>query len=726
MAIPAALHLAGVERGLRGEYFPTLDRTRSPLFIRIDRDITAAGLEASWLNDLPDAFAVRWFGYVLVDHAGPYTIGTRSDDGSQLSVDGRLVVDNGGRHSALTRTATLPLAAGEHAVLLEYTQEVGDYDVALLGGPSPESLAAIPSWRLSPGRLDPWKLEAAHVLDWIAWIASLAAAAYGLWLIAAVLRAPVMRVISDRPRAAALAFFIAMTVVQTWPLAAHPGRLSRNDNGDTVLNEWTIAWVAHQAPRDPLHLFDGNIFYPEHDTLAYSEAMEVQSALAAPLLWGGASPVLAYNVVLLLGFALSGWTMSIVVARWTGSWTAGLLSGVLFAYNAHTLTRLPHLQAQHVEFIPLALLAFDQLLHRPGVRHALTLALWFVLESLTSVYLLVFLAVTLVVCGIVRPEDWLGRKFTRVALAVTAAAAVAGVVLLPFVIPYWRAAHDQGLTRSIGDATRFAASWNDYLSTPGSWHYVHWSRYYFGTTGLFPGVLAVALSLVALASGVAFRDERARMCLAFGVVGVAFSFGGTLPGYSVLFRLVPLLQSIRAVSRFGYLALVAVAVLAGFGLVEAERRVPVRARMAMAIAAIGIAAFEIYCAPLELKRFEGMSPIYASIRDEPGAVAVELPFWTTTAAFHQAPAMLHSTENWKPLLNGYSGFQPPSFEAHVAQLAGFPDDKSMTALRTDGVTDVFVDFAQLGTGLEETVDRMAGLRRVGADGWIVHYKVTSR
>ena len=56
--------------------------------------------------------------------------------------------------------------------------------------------------------------------------------------------------------------------------------------------------------------------------------------------------------------------MSLVVHRWTGDWTAGLISGLVFAFNAHTLTRLPHLQAQHVEFLPVVVLALDEVLTR--------------------------------------------------------------------------------------------------------------------------------------------------------------------------------------------------------------------------------------------------------------------------------------------------------------------------------------------------------------------------
>src|SRR5689334_10276353 len=102
---------------------------------------------------------------------------------------------------------------------------------------------------------------------------------------------------------ALLGLFIGLTILHTWPLASAPGTLSRNDNGDFILHEWIMAWVAHQVVTNPLHLFDANIFYPERYTLAYSDHLFVQSMLGAPLLWAGASPVLVHNLVLIAGFA---------------------------------------------------------------------------------------------------------------------------------------------------------------------------------------------------------------------------------------------------------------------------------------------------------------------------------------------------------------------------------------------------------------------------------------
>ena len=93
--------------------------------------------------------------------------------------------------------------------------------------------------------------------------------------------------------------------------------------------------------------------------------------MAAPFLWLGASPVLAYNLVLLAGFTLTAWASTLVVARWTGDWTIAILAGTFAGFNAHTISRLPHLQAQHGEFLPLSLLALDALLREPRVGHAL-------------------------------------------------------------------------------------------------------------------------------------------------------------------------------------------------------------------------------------------------------------------------------------------------------------------------------------------------------------------
>ena len=70
----------------------------------------------------------------------------------------------------------------------------------------------------------------------------------------------------------------------------------------------------------------------------------------------------SHNLLLMAGLALSGWSMYLLMVRWTGSAWAGSVAGLTYAFNAHVLTRFVHLQAQHVEFFPLMLYALDRVM----------------------------------------------------------------------------------------------------------------------------------------------------------------------------------------------------------------------------------------------------------------------------------------------------------------------------------------------------------------------------
>jgi hypothetical protein len=491
--------------------------------------------------------------------------------------------------------------------------------------------------------------------------------------------------------AASLTLFIALAILHTWPLATAPGTLSRNDNGDAVLHEWILAWVAHQIVTDPLHLFDANIFHPERYTLAYSDHMLVQSLLGAPMLWAGASPVLVHNLVLIAGLALTGWTTSLVVRHWTGSWLAGVVSGSLVAFNAFTLTRLPQLQDLHLEFFPLALLALDRLLDAPRVRHALTLAGAFVLQSLAGTYLMVFTFLSLVAAAVVRPREWMHGRWRGVAACLVLAALTALAALTPFLLPYYYAREAVGLGRSLEDTARYSAELTDYLAAPGRIHFEWWGRRFFQGDALFPGFVALALACAGIAAH-GFRDRRARMVLAIGVAAFAFSFGPAFPPYRWLYGLFPLLSGIRGAVRFGQFALAAIGILAGFGVMAILRRSPSKAGHALVALLLAGVHVEALRAPLFYSEFHGIPPIYDALRDlSRRAVLVWLPFPSSPQFHLNAPYMLASTRTFNPTLNGYSGFKPPSYYQHVEALKAFPDETSIRYLQKLDVTVAIVD-----------------------------------
>ena len=533
-------------------------------------------------------------------------------------------------------------------------------------------------------------------------------------------------------RARAAVLFTLLSIAHTWPLASAPARLSRNDNADTVLNEWAIAWIAHQAVHDPAHLFDAGIFYPERRTLAFSEPLIVPASMGAPLLWLGAPPVLVYNLLILAGFTLTGWSGWLLLRRWTGNDAAGVLGGTLMAFNAHTMGRLPHLQAIHAEFLPLALLYLDAVLRqsaRVNVGAAVGLAAAFVAQALTSIYLMVFTTVALAAGVAVRPADWRDpRRARAVAIGLGLGAAMAVAVLLPMLLVYKHV----GVVRPLDEAAYYAATWRDYLVTPARLHDALWSHRIEGGPGsLFPGVVGGVLAAGAIGSGLAWRDDRARMALAFLVAGVLLSFGPSLPGYAAMYRWIPLLQAIRTVSRFGYLMLVGVAILAAFELAALQTRFA-RARwlpVATAAALLG-AQVDAWSAPIGYVDAGRPSAVYARLRREPQAPVAEFPFFSPERVFHNADYMLNATQHWHPLVNGYSGIIPASYAAHYDALKGFPDARAIEALRSIGVRYVVVHPRALAdwTDAETSaaVPRAAGLRLIESDGEADLYAVVVR
>jgi hypothetical protein len=513
-----------------------------------------------------------------------------------------------------------------------------------------------------------------------------------------------------------LAIFVALAIVHTWPLASDPGTLSRNDNGDMILHEWIMAWVAHQIVTSPLHLFDANIFYPERYTLAYSDHLFVQSMLGAPLRWAGAGPVLAHNLVLIAGFALSGWTTSLVVTRWTGKFAAGLVSGALVAFNAFSLTRLPQIQDLHVEFFALALLALDRLLADPRIRHAVMLACWFVLQSLTGTYLMVFTTIALASAALARPREWTGARFRRTGFLLLLAALVAIVLLTPFLLPYYHARESVGLGRSLADTAQYSAELTDYLAAPGRIYFDWWGRQFFAGDALFPGFAALALAGAGLI-GSGWSDRRVRMILVFGVVAFALSFGPAFPPYRWLYHAFPPLTGIRGAVRFGQITLIAIGLLAGFGVAWLQRRLAARAGWAIALLSLFAVNAEAVRAPLYYSEYRGIPPIYDTLDQlSRTAVLAWLPFYPS-AQFHlNAPLMLANTRQFNPMVNGYSGFKPASYYRNAELLASFPDDRSIARLRELGVSVVLVDSRNMQASNLERLAQFPELSLWTSDG----------
>lgn len=499
-------------------------------------------------------------------------------------------------------------------------------------------------------------------------------------------------------RAGALVLLATLAAVaHTWPLAAGAARVLP-DNADAQLNAWAVSWIARQLPRDPVHLFDANTFFPERRSLAFSEPLMPAGIGAVALRGLGASPVLTHNLLLLAGLALTALAGYATGARLSGSRAGGLLAGTVLAFGPHTLPRLAHLQAQWLFPLPLCLLALDATLRRRTWTAAAAMSGAVALLAVTSGYGLV-LAVAALTAALVGRVDEAVAAGLPLVRRLAAASALSAAVAAPVLLPYWIVSRETGLERGLQDVAPLSAVPTSYLATPATLHYGLWSRGFVRPEGgaYFPGVAALLLAALALALDRGWRQPRSRMLAAVALAGMVLSFGPSTPVYRMAQLAFPPMKALRDPSRFGILVILSVGLLAAMGLAAVLRRTPARLGPWLAGAVVALAHAEVFCAPFDFARQEDPSPVYDRLRSDTRAVAVaEFPFYAGEADYLNAAYVLASTAHWTPLVNGYSGMAPAAYEARARVLHHFPTAPAIDELRRLGVSHVVVHLDRYG------------------------------
>ncbi|HEV7500168.1 MAG TPA: hypothetical protein VGQ33_09205, partial [Vicinamibacteria bacterium] len=242
---------------------------------------------------------------------------------------------------------------------------------------------------------------------------------------------------------AAGAVYLAIAAAMTWPLLSAPARLGF-ENMDVFGNIWALAWDVHQAARDPLRLFDSNMFYPETSSLAYAESLIPQALLAAPVLAFGGSPLLAYNVVFMLSFVLSGVGAYLLAEEISGSAGGAFLAGLAFAFCAYKWVHVVHLQSLTVQWLPLALLSLRRLWRRGSAAAAVGLAGFTTLQVLSSGYYSLLMAAAL---AITMGTEWRACGAPRRPGRLVGALLVSGLCVLPVFAAYRTVQERHGFSR---------------------------------------------------------------------------------------------------------------------------------------------------------------------------------------------------------------------------------------------------------------------------------------
>lgn len=477
--------------------------------------------------------------------------------------------------------------------------------------------------------------------------------------------------------------FSLLTVALTWPqvlhLTSHVGW-----HYDAFFSVWRLAWIAHQLPNDPAHLFDANIFYPASNTLTFSDALLLQGLVGAPLIWLGVSAITVYNLMVLLSFVTAGSAMYGLArslgARAEGAWIAGLI----FAFQPYRFAHYPQLELLWSCWIPLALWALHRVFETRRMSAGALLGLFVALQALSCLYYAVFLVTALAIVAAFMAAGRSRGDLVQVVRAGLVAVAVAAVLIGPYALVYLDGRDATG-TRSEADVLRWSPSLVNYLAAP----FENWLYDPPDVPGidpmegmLFPGLAAVLLAAV----GAATWHSRARVAYVVLLV-LAFDLSLGLNGwlYRFFFEWVPPYDGLRVPARMFVIVSVAMSVLAAQGLTRLMDAAGARGirRVAAGAAVVAVLA-ESLSVPVSLRRLPTEAPrTYQWLAEQPCGAVAEWP-WPTTDMLGVTDVPRHmyfSTWHWQPLVTGYSGHYPQSFLLMLGRTLGFPDDQAVRELQ---------------------------------------------
>jgi hypothetical protein len=577
----------------------------------------------------------------------------------------------------------------------------------------------------------------------------------------------------------AFGFYALLSIFMTrpllWRFTTHVPGWVWGDNAEYL---WKLWWTKRALIDRAVSLFYApHVFYPTGFSLVGGELTPAQTLLALPITVAF-GPVVAYNVAAFASFVLTGFAAYLLVAYLSRDRWAGLLGGVIFAFIPYRYQQFGnHLPLMATQWMPLVFLFAERTLRTRRRRDAFLLGLFFALNVLSSWYYAVIVGLLLLVYLL-----WRVHLVDRELLGCGLVASLTVMALvMPIMLPYLQARAEGNLTQPLSEADQWSASITDYF-IPNPLHPL-WGgyivRHLVPTNELwrafeFTLFWGFGASLLALYSWSRDRRSLTRALGAVTLVAVVLSLGLTLHFHGrpvrlpvssdaatvfnntlatltqylsplhipydlaaedaiavplpalLLYLFVPPFGGIRVWSRFGVVAGLMIAALAGLGLAawrrEQSASAGYRGAALGSVFFIGLALFEFLTVPFGMVRPDSR-PVDAWLAAQPEFFAViQLPYEVAL----EGTQLYYSQIHGKPIASGYGSFFPEAFTAHEEDLRAFPADRALDVLRGWGVRYVLLNRADFPDWpeVESQIAAQPHLRLAYDDGAVRAYELT--
>jgi hypothetical protein len=532
--------------------------------------------------------------------------------------------------------------------------------------------------------------------------------------------------------------FISASIYITFPLLFHLGDFATG-LGDELVIAWIQSWVIHALSTNPLSLFNANILYPYHNTLAYSDAFLTGSLFSFILTDIIGQPIAANNMSLIISLAFDGFSLYLLTYYLTKDFFAALFSGLLFIFSPAILSFSAHLQILAVGLVPLAILFFLLFVEKFKTKYLVLSLLCFLLQSYNSFLPGYFIVFSLVIILLYR---WFENKkktkqlFSKKNIILVL---LTLLFLFPVALPYYQVSKEFHYVRDIRDTIHFALQPEDLLY-PGDTTRLKnvlltlpTNKYSQGNE-FKPGYLGVVFTLITIFVFIYliknWKSTRwlERSFLTISLCGLILSLGPLLHlgrqtihhpfpiplPYILFYYMIPGFQGLRNTQRWEMLFILATATLIGLVFAQITTRFKFKKKFIIYILlTMGVIAEFYPITFVKVPQKKDFPQVYSWMATTPkDSTFIEMPIynWNDTPYVEQELLReYYGTENFRRIVNGYSGFSPPPWQDFILDMHNeFPNAKSVKTIHSMGVDYIIVNSNDYNVGYKAKFEKYSG------------------
>lgn len=256
---------------------------------------------------------------------------------------------------------------------------------------------------------------------------------------------------------------LVTTLVFFAPLIIRIG--SYSEGGDAMFNAWTLSRNHHCLLRQGCPTYtDGNIYFPNKNSMLFSETQLSAGALTLPLHFINDNPVFAYNVWTILSYFFAGMFMYLLAKRLSQNHElVSVMAGLIFEFAPVKLgAGAPsHLQNLSIFYLPLIILAAIRYIDTSSRRYLTLFVVALVLQFYASWYQMIFVGIAV---GVFLFGSFLQKNIEKKQfLTLVAGLAGAFILTLPLALRYSDFSKQNGATFTTTDQITYSSSVVDFL-----------------------------------------------------------------------------------------------------------------------------------------------------------------------------------------------------------------------------------------------------------------------